>query len=77
MRENDVTPSNVMEMKIDVTKKSKWRPNDAKSFGTPRPIPWIRPRMYHAGFHDEVMGNHANTITSLNGSETNGHNTPR
>ena len=31
------------------------------SFGTPRPIPWIRPRMYHAGFHDDVMGNHANT----------------
>ena len=30
MRENDVTPSNVMEMKIDVTKKSKWRPNGAK-----------------------------------------------
>ena len=46
-------------------------------FGTPRPIPWIRPRMYHAGFHDGVMGNHANTITSLNGSETNGYNTPR
>ena len=30
MRENDVTLSNVMEMKIDVTKKSKWRPNGAK-----------------------------------------------
>ena len=32
-------------------------------------------RMYHAGFHDDVMGDHA--ITSLNGSETNGYNTPR
>ena len=30
MRENDVTRSNVMEMKHDVTKKSKWRPNGAK-----------------------------------------------
>ena len=30
MRENDVTPSNVMEMKIEVTKKSNWRPNGAK-----------------------------------------------
>ena len=30
MWENDVTPSNVIEMKIDVTKKSKWRPNGAK-----------------------------------------------
>ena len=30
MRENDVTPSKVMEMKIDVAKKSKWRPNGAK-----------------------------------------------
>ena len=47
------------------------------AFGTPRPIPWIRPRMYHAGFHDDVMGNHANAITSLNCSETNGYNTPR
>ena len=27
-----------------------------------------------AVFHDVVMGNHANTITSLNGSETNGYN---
>ena len=47
------------------------------AFGTPRPIPWIRPRMYRAGFQDDVMGNHANTITSLYGSETNGYNTPR
>ena len=30
MQKNDVIPSNVMEMKIDVTKKSKWRPNGAK-----------------------------------------------
>ena len=30
MRENDFIPSNVIEMKIDVTKKSKWRPNGAK-----------------------------------------------
>ena len=30
MRENDVTRSNVMEMKHDVTKKSKWCPNGAK-----------------------------------------------
>ena len=29
MRENDVIPSNVMEMKTDVNKKSKWRPNGA------------------------------------------------
>ena len=61
-----------------------FRPLDVKApilalctFGTPRPVPSIRPRMYHAGFHDDVMGNHANTITSLNGSETNGYNTPR
>ena len=30
MRETDATPSNGMEMKIDVTKNSKWRPNGAK-----------------------------------------------
>ena len=30
MQENDVIPPNVMEMKTDVTKKSKWRPNGAK-----------------------------------------------
>ena len=30
MRENDVTRSNVIEMKHDVTKKSKWRPSGAK-----------------------------------------------
>ena len=30
MREDCVTPSYIMAMKIDVTKKSKWRPNGTK-----------------------------------------------
>ena len=37
MWKNDITPSNVMEMKTDVTKKSKWSLNGAKERHTSLP----------------------------------------
>ena len=64
------TATNIYAAPMRVVNKTQ----QMSTFGTHRPIQWIRPRMQHAAFHDDVMGNHANATTSLNGSEINGYN---